>query len=132
LLITGGEFVAFEGDNPVEIELLDTCKGNVRFVNCAFWGPADQNVRSHSKGFLSFSDCFFSSNQKVANPLPLIEADGGKLQIRGCSFWGDRPDILLNTGLEHAIISENTGTSGVRIINNVGEKAVIIHNEPPG
>jgi len=131
LLITNGEFVAFEGDNPIEIEIPDTCTGNVRFVNCAFWGPAVQNVVSHSKGFLSFSDCFFSSIHKGENPLPLVEADGGKLQVRGCSFWGDRPDILLNPGLEHAIISENTGTNGVHIINNIGDKAVIINNEPP-
>ena len=130
LLITNGEFVAFEGDNPIEIEVSDTCTGNVRFVNCAFWGPAKQNVVSRSKGFLSFSDCFFSSIHKAENPLPLIEADGGRLQVRGCSFWGDRPDIQLNQGVEHAIISENNGANGVRINNNIGDKAVIINNEP--
>jgi hypothetical protein len=130
LLITNGEFVAFEGDNPIEIEISDTCTGNVRFVNCAFWGPAKQNVVSHSKGFLSFSDCFFSSIHEGKNPLPLIEADGGKLQIRGCSFWGDRPDIQLNQGVKHAIISENNGENGVRINNNIGSKALIIRNEP--
>ncbi len=132
LLITNGEFVAFEGKNPIQIEISETCTGNVRLVNCAFWGPAIQNVVSHSKGFLSFSDCFFSSNYKVENLLPLVEANNGRLQIRGCSFGGERKgDILLNKGMEYAIISENTGTNGIWIINHIGNKAVINNNEPP-
>jgi hypothetical protein len=44
LLITGGEFVAFTGKDPVEVRISDTCKGSVRFVNCAFWGPAMHNA----------------------------------------------------------------------------------------
>jgi hypothetical protein len=131
LLLTNGEFVAFEGNNPIQIEIPETCVGNVRFVNCAFWGPAKQNVVSHLKGFLSFSDCFFSSTYKFENQLPLIEADNGRLQIRGCSFGGERKgDIQLNKGIEYAIISENTGTNGVWIINHIENKAILNNNEP--
>ena len=128
LLITNGQFVAFAGDNPIEIEIASTCTGNIRLVNCAFWGPAVQNVVSHSRSFLSLSDCYFSSGKKTE--APLIEADGGWIQIRGCSFAGERKSIALNKGIIHAIISENTGTHGVDIINNIGDAAVLSNNEP--
>ena len=63
LLITNGQFVAFEGENPIEIVLNPTCAGSVRLENCAFWGPAVQNVLSHSKSFVSLSNCYFSSGR---------------------------------------------------------------------
>ena len=63
LLITNGQFVAFEGENPIEIVINPTCSGSVRLQNCAFWGPAVQNVVSHSKSFVSLSNCYFSSGR---------------------------------------------------------------------
>lgn len=130
LLITNGQFVSFTGDDPVEVVINSTCGGNVRLVNCAFWGPANQNVVSHSRSFLSLSDCYFSSSKKPASGKPLVEADGGRLQIRGCSFGTDGPSIGLRTGLQHAIVTENNGVGGVRIENEIGGKAVIANNEP--
>lgn len=129
LLITNGQFVAFAGDNPIEVEINKTCKGSVRLVNCAFWGPAVQNVVSHNQNFTSLSDCYFSSPHEALKPL--VEADNGRLQVRGCSFeGGKRPDILLKQGLKHAIISENNGEFGVRVVNEIGDKAIIANNEP--
>ncbi len=91
-------------------------------------GPAVQNVVSHSKSYLSLSDCYFSSDHK--SDAPLVEADGGKIQIRGCSFDGKKPSIALRKGLKHAIITENNGANGVRIINETGNTAIIQNNEP--
>jgi hypothetical protein len=136
LLITNGQFVAFVGDNPIEVEIAPTCTGNVRLVNCAFWGPAVQNVVSHSKSFLSLSDCYFSSDNFKLRPesgstlAHLVEADSGKLQIRGCSFVGQKPSIAVRKGVTHAIISENNGSNGVSIINEIGNAAIIVNNEP--
>jgi hypothetical protein len=136
LLITNGQFVAFAGDNPVEIEIAPTCTGNVRLVNCAFWGPAVQNVVSHSQSFLSLSDCYFSVSDSSSNiaasemTVPLVEADGGKLQIRGCSFVGPKPSIAIRKGVKSAIISENNGVNGVSITNEIGNSAIIVNNEP--
>jgi len=130
LLITNGQFVAFAGDNPIEVEIKPTCKGSVRLVNCAFWGPAVQNVVSHNQGFTSLSDCYFSTPH--GSPNPVIEADNGRLQVRGCSFEaGNKPSIALRKGLSHAIITENNGEHGVVIINEIGDKAIIANNEPP-
>jgi len=129
LLITGGQFVAFAGDNPIEVEIAPTCKGSVRLVNCAFWGPAVQNVVSHNQGFTSLSDCYFSSPHEALKPL--VESDAGRLQVRGCSFeGGPRPDILLRKGLKHAIVTENNGELGVKVVNEIGDKAIIANNEP--
>jgi hypothetical protein len=131
LLITNGQFVAFAGNNPVEVVINATCSGSVRLENCAFWGPAVQNVVSHSKSFVSLSNCYFSSGLASNPGKALVEADGGKLQVQGCSFATPEPSILLGKGLRHAVVVGNNGDKGVTITNHIGEKAVISANEPP-
>jgi hypothetical protein len=151
LLVTNGQFVATHGENPVSIEIGPECEGSVRLVNCSFWGPSAQNVISHSKSFVSLNDCYLSSGWKSGfvpgqpnsgvsshwetrymrgDPeKPLVEADSGKLQLRGCSFATGEPSIHLKSGLSHAVISENNGINGVKIINEIGENAIIANNE---
>ena len=125
------QFVCMPGDIRTELVVENTCRGSVRLVNCAFWGPARQNVVSHSRSFVSLSDCYLSSSGRQKNPgLALVEADGGRLQVRGCSFGTDEPSITLLKGLQHAIITENNGVRGVEILSEIGEKAVIANNEP--
>ena len=131
LLITNGQFVAFNGDDPIEIVIQPTCTGSVRLQNCAFWGPAMQNVVSHGKGYLSLSNCYFSSGRRGQTDRALIEADAGKLQVRGCSFATPEPCIRLGEGLKHAIVTGNNGVKGVTIINEIGDQANIANNEPP-
>jgi len=131
LLIANGQFVAMHGDIRTQVIVDKTCHGSVRLVNCAFWGPSHQNVVSHSASFVSLSDCYFSSAGRKRNPgFALVEADGGKLQVQGCSFGTDEPDIALRTGLRHAIITGNNGVHGVEITNEIGDAAVIAENEP--
>ncbi len=130
LLITNGQFVAFEGENPIEIVVSPTCEGSMRLQNCAFWGPAVQNVVSHSKSFVSLSNCYFSSGRPNNPDKALVEADGGKLQVQGCSFTTPEPSILLGKGLKHAIVTGNNGLKGVTITNHIGDKAIISGNEP--
>jgi hypothetical protein len=132
LLITNGQFVAFEGDNPIEILINPTCNGSVRLQNCNFWGPAVQNVVSHGKGYLSLSNCYFSGGNPKKPGKPLVEADAGKLQIQGCTFATPEPSIRLGKGLQHAIVSGNNGFHGVSITNLIGERAILSSNEPAG
>ena len=132
LLITNGQFVAFEGENPTEIVINPTCTGSVRLQNCDFWGPAVQNVVSHGKSFVSLSNCYFSSGRPNHPGKALVEADGGKLQVQGCSFATPEPSILLAKGLKHAIVTGNNGDKGVTITNEIGKKAIITNNEEPG
>jgi hypothetical protein len=131
LLISNGQFVCMHGDRRIPVLVESTCRGSVRLVNCAFWGPNRQCVVSHSKSFVSLSDCYLSSSGRAKNPgVALIEADGGKLQVRGCSFGTDEPGIALQKGLQHAIVTENNGVRGVEISNEIGERAIIANNEP--
>jgi hypothetical protein len=132
LLISNGQFVCMHGDIRTEVLVEKTCHGSVRLVNCAFWGPARQCVVSHSRSFVSLSDCFLSSTGRKTNPgTYLVEADGGRLQVRGCSFGSDEPAIALRPGLQHAILAENNGVRGVEIANEIGAKAILANNEPP-
>jgi hypothetical protein len=134
LLITNGEFVCMHGDERVEVVIEKTCTGSVRLVNCSFWGPARKCVESHSSGFTSLSDCYLQiSGRSSSKDLPgvsLIEADGGRLQVRGCTFGSRQPNVVLKKGLTHAIISENNGAAGVSITNEIGDRAIIVNNEP--
>jgi hypothetical protein len=130
LLISNGQFVAFEGENPCQLVVHPTCAGSIRLQNCAFWGPAAQNVVSHGKGYLSLGNCYFRSGRPDRHPKPLVEAHGGKLQVQGCSFATPEPSILLGKGLQHAIVTGNNGVNGVTIINQIGTRAIIADNEP--
>lgn len=132
LLISNGQFVCMHGDIRTEVLVEKTCAGSVRLVNCAFWGPARQCVVSHSRSFVSLSDCYLSGSGREKNPgVFLVEADGGKLQVRGCSFGTDEPSIALRPGLQHAIVTENNGVRGVEILNGIGDRAILANNEPP-
>ena len=131
LLISNGQFVSMHGDTRIPVLVENTCRGSVRLVNCAFWGPNRQCVVSHSKSFVSLSDCYLSSTGRAKNPgVALVEADGGKLQLRGCSFGTDEPSIALKPGLQHAIVTENNGVRGVEITNEIGARAIFANNEP--
>jgi hypothetical protein len=72
-----------------------------------------------------------SSTGREKNPgVSLVEADGGKLQVRGCSFGTDEPSVALRKGLRHAIVTENNGVRGMEILNEIGDKAIVANNEP--
>jgi hypothetical protein len=87
--------------------------GSVRLANCAL-GPARQ----------------WSGNGREGHPgVLLVKADGGKLQVRGCSFGTDEPSIALRPGLKHAIVTENNGMHGVAILNEIGGQAVVANDE---
>jgi hypothetical protein len=88
-----------------------------------------QNVVSHGKSFVSLNNCYFSSGRPNNPGKALVEADGGKLQVQGCSFATPEPSILLGKGLKHAIITGNNGVKGVTITSQIGDQAVIANNE---
>jgi len=132
LLITNGQFVAFTGKRPVELVVSPTCTGQVRLVNCAFWGPASYNALLQGKSFVGLSDCFFSGRNEEAEKAdhPLLVAESGKVQVTGCSFGDGGTALRLGPGVEHAIVIGNNGKGGVKIVNEAGEKAVVRENEP--
>ncbi len=132
LLITNGEFVAFNGPDPVMVEVAKTHSGAVRFVNCAFWGPCQQIARisGTNAGTVAFSDCTFVQWDKERKGLHAIQADSGSLLIRGCEFRENKPQILLNEGVRRAILTGNLLTGPARISNNSKGSVVVSDNAP--
>lgn len=128
LLITGGQFVAFNGQNPIELVVAPTCEGSVRLVNCAFWGPSNHNAVIEGKGYVSFSDCYFSNWKKGSENMPLIVAKSGRVQVNNSSFATEQPSVELGADVQHAIIQGNNGVKGVKVINKA-KQAIIKDNE---
>jgi len=117
LLITNGEFVSFHGPDPTMIEIANSNRGSVRFVNCAFWGPCNQIAKIGGTGTVGFGDCTFVQwGGKEANR-PAIQAQSGTVLIRGCEFRQDKPQIQLGKDISRAIIAENIFTGSEQIIN---------------
>jgi hypothetical protein len=129
LLITNGQFVSFNGTDPTEIVINPTCTGQVRFVNCAFWGPVKQNALLKGQSFVSFADCYFSNSSDKEDDTPLLQAEGGRLQVRGCSFATRQPAIRLGQNVEHAIIADNNCPTGLMVLNDIGPRAIVKDNE---
>ena len=128
LLITNGEFVAFNGPDPVMVEVTKTHSGAVRFVNCAFWGPCNQIARIAGPGTVGFSDCTFVQWDKQSKGLPALQIDSGSVIVRGCEFRENKPQITLAEPVRRAIITGNLLTGPARITNNSKGTVVISDN----
>ncbi|MCX5646355.1 MAG: glycosyl hydrolase family 28-related protein [Phycisphaerae bacterium] len=129
LLITNGEFVSFHGPDPTMVEVKETNKGSVRFVNCAYWGPCNQIARIAGTGTVGFSDCTFVQWGGKEGTRAAIQAQAGTILIRGCEFrQKDRPQIELGKNVARAIISENVFAGPERIDNQSQGKVQIGQN----
>lgn len=146
LLITNGEFNSHRVGPSTQVVIEKGARGNVRFVNCGFWGPVEHNATLFGDGYTSFSDCYFGNDFQGAGHA--IVAEAGKVQIQNCTFDAvsrkrrpgnaqggsderyQPPSILLRPGVQHAIIRGNNGYYGVKIDNQIGERAIISDNEP--
>ncbi len=127
LLFTNGQFVAFTGEDPVQIEATETSAGNLRLVNCSFWGPAKRNIEYRGKGYLGVSDCFFTMTN---GEQPLIDVRSGRAQIRGNTFETVGTAVRLRADVAHAVVTENNGVHGVVIEDETGGRAIVRDNEP--
>jgi len=104
ILITNGEFVAFLGEEPVEVRVLPTNTGSVQFQNCAFWGPAHHIASLAGTGVVTFNNCHF---QEWAKGVPAIQASEGSLSVIGCTFSRESPQVELGEGVRSAVIMGN-------------------------
>ena len=118
LLITNGEFVAMDGVDPTMVVVTDANRGNVRFVNCAFWGPCNQNAVIGGSGTVGFSDCIFVQWDRNKEGRASIQAKSGSVVVRGCDFMSVAPQVSIGENVARAIVSENTVKGKVNVINN--------------
>ena len=117
LLITNGEFVAFDGEDPTMVVVSAGNEGNVTFSNCAFWGPCNQNALIDGKGTTTFSDCIFVHWDRNNEGRYAIRAAGGSLIIRGCNFMTDSPQVFISEKVSSAIVTGNIVKGAIRMEN---------------
>jgi hypothetical protein len=117
ILITNGEFVSFHGPNPTMVEVTANHTGSVRFVNCAFWGPCNQNARIAGRGTVGFSDCTFVQWDRKREGRHAIQAESGTLLVRGCEFREDKPQIEIGEAVRRAVVTGNMFTGRARVTN---------------
>ena len=136
VLITNGEFVSFHGPDPTMIRVKKTHTGTIRFVNCAFWGPARRNAVVDGVGTVGFSDCSFMQwghapkgfEKADDKSQPSIDALGGSVIVRGCEFMENRKQLRIGAEVERAIVSENLVTGRVRVDDQSRGGTVIIRD----
>lgn len=146
LQIVNGLFNAHRVGRSTQIVVEPGCSGNIRFVNCGFWGPVLHNATLRGRSFVSFTDCYFSNDNQI-DPGFAIVAEDGKLQVQNCTFdarskerkagnaWSEQDrrvqpgSVYLKRGLRGAIVRGNNGYYGVGIKNEIGKKAIIAGNE---
>ncbi len=147
LLFTNGEFDSHLVGPATQVTIAKSARGNVRFVNCGFWGPVRHNAVLEGAGFTSFSDCYFSNDDETT--LYAIEASSGKVQVQNCTFDAharerrpgnsapqvderyQQPSIHIGAGVLSAIVRGNNGYFGVTVANEIGSRAIVADNEPP-
>ena len=104
ILITNGEFVAFNGKEPAEVRVLGTNTGSVQFQNCAFWGPAHHIASTAGTGVVTFNNCHF---QDWKEGVTAIQASEGSLSVIGCTFSRESPQVELAEAVRSAVIMGN-------------------------
>lgn len=129
ILITNGEFTAFEGPNPTIVHVAKSNVGAVRFVNCAYWGFDNRTADIEGSGVIGFSDCTFASwdskNKKHQRQDAQIRATGGTVMVRGCEFMIARPIVDLEAGVKAAVITDNV-TRGDSDVENHSDGQVVV------
>lgn len=127
LLITNGEFTAFVDSqwidpkaadfDPTHVRVLPGNDGAVRFVNSAFWGPANQIAVVDGSGTVGFSDCALVQwdGPKQDQGRYAIQVTGtGKLVLQGNDFQQDGNQVHIDSNAK-AVIVGNTVKGDIRI-----------------
>lgn len=117
LLISNGEFVSFHGPDPTMVRIEPTNAGSVRFVNCAFWGPCNQIAKIAGHGTVAFGDCTFVQWDRQKEGRAALQVESGTVQVRGCEFQQNKPQIELGEKVRRAVIAENIFTGKARVTN---------------
>jgi len=117
LLITNGEFVAMQGEDPVAVRIAESCTGNVNFQNCAFWGPSEQILHQNGRGTTTFASCIFDYWDRSGQSRPAIEAESGQVIVQGCNFSRAGNQVRLGPDVTAAVIMGNRFVRSEAIAN---------------
>ncbi len=110
--------------------------GPLQFSVCGLFGSVYGShgvglARIEGGGKVSFADCHIHCIDPRNTAHPLIHAEAGRLQVRGCEFLdghAPRDHVVLDEGVVYASISDNTSRSPFTVINKAKGKSVIRDN----
>lgn len=109
ILITNGQFTAFQGDASTQVVVDVTNTAQVTFSNCAFWGPCQQIATVAGDGYVTFNSCsFLQWNSTNA----AIQGSGGSLSVTSSTFQQGSQQISLSSGVQSAVIVGNLLVGG--------------------
>lgn len=117
ILITNGEFVSMNADDPIQIVVSKNNQGVLQLNNCAFWGPSNQIAKIEGTGSVSFVQCNFHYWDHAKKELAAIEANGGNLIVSNCNFHQSKKHIKLGKDHGSAVISGNITNGKIKIDN---------------
>jgi hypothetical protein len=117
ILITNGEFVSMNAENPIQIVVGKDNQGVLQLNNCAFWGPSNQIAKIEGTGSVSFVQCNFHYWDHAKKGLAAIDANGGNLIVSNCNFHQSGKHIHLGSKNGGTIISGNLTNGPLKIVN---------------
>ncbi len=122
-------FAASGGPPGIAVVTTPMAGGAAHFANCAFWEASGGIAQLDGLTNVNFSDCQIFSGAKEG----AIRASEGFLTVRGCTFAGQSLSIVLKPNVRSAIITNNMQALGLKVNNDIGERAQIALNEsaPP-
>jgi hypothetical protein len=109
-----------------------TNHGPLQFSACGMWGSMSGShgvglARIEGGGKVSFTDCHIHCIDPNNQARPLIHAQAGRLQVRGCEFLdghAPRDHVVLEEGVFYANVSDNTSRAPFRVVNRTRGKVV--------
>lgn len=125
--VTNGEFTSFSGEPNLGVLISPGAGGAAQFVNCNFWATPGGAARLQGNTAVTFGDCHFLDAPTTGT----INAERGKLIVRGCNFGKAGPAIVLKAGVKTALITGNLQPAGLQVQNEIGARAQIGFNEAP-
>ncbi len=122
---TNSTFMAAGGPPGLTIVTTPMAGGAATFLNCTFWEAPGGIAQLDGLTNVNFSDCQFFGGAKNG----AIRAAQGFLTVRGCTFSGQLSSVVLKPDVRAAIITGNMQAGGLKVQNEIGERAQIGLNE---
>ena len=145
LLITNGEFTSFrscsagcsacgggfvdpnlgdDGSEPMQIRVLETNTGAVKFVDCGFWGPTHKIAELDGHGTTTFDACSFlqwGGHEMQANVSAMTQK-GGNLILTSNEFMQPTRHLDILSGSQKTLVTSNIFAGALDI--NISSAAV--------
>lgn len=124
---TNSTFMAAGGPPGICVVTTPMAGGAATFLNCTFWEAPGGAAQLDGLTNVNFSNCqiFAGAGQGA------IRASQGYLTVSNCTFAGQILSIVLKPEVRAATIMGNMQAKGLKVQNEIGDRAQIAFNEAP-